>query len=547
MTRAPLLQLDKVSISLPNSSIPLVDSVSFSLQQGEILGICGRSGSGKTLLTQAILQLQTDLSYQGDILFDSLHLMSLGTFVEAPLYGCEIGYIPQDAMSSLNPLHRLDKTFRMRLSLLKNGNNSPERILEVLELVGLDAKILTRYPHQISGGQQQRVIIALNLLGAPKLIIADEPTSSLDSVHQKDILDALESIVKHYNTSLIFISHSIGSLYYLSDQVLMMHLGKICEQASKDRFFTSPVSQEARDFVLSSQKTLEQKPEKFAQTDNKTPILEVHNFAVPQYQERALGLLKAKQIGYRLAPVNLAFQEKRSYGIIGKSGSGKTSLGLGLLNLCESSGLLCWEKQEVKSMSKIQLKAARASFLPVLQNANSLNSRMRVYDIISEGLDIHFPQMTEEQKRQQIESITTDCSLDISILDAFPHQCSGGQRQRIAFARSLILKPKFVLLDEPTSALDSLTQNDIIRLIQRLQKQFSITLVVMSHDIYVIRALCDYLLVIDNGVVVEQGDMLQVFNQPQQAITKELISCSLELKVSQREREATSAATVYGN
>ena len=171
--------------------------------------------------------------------------------------------------------------------------------------------------------------------------------------------------------------------------------------------------------------------------------------------------------------------------------------------------------------------------MPVLQNANSLNPRQTIHEIIGEGLDIHFPHLPELEKRNQIEAITTACSLDLALLEVFPHQCSGGQRQRIAFARSLILKPKFVVLDEPTSALDSLTQNDIIRLIQKLQQQFSISLVVMSHDMYVISALCDYLLVIDEGLVVEQGELQEIFASPKQAITKELLSSSLELQVSQ--------------
>ena len=362
-----ILQLNEVSIAAQEFAPPLVDKVSFSLEEASILGICGRSGSGKTLLTQAILQLHTDLFYQGDIEFAGKDLMRAGSFTASPVYGSEIGYIPQDAMNSLNPLHRLDKAFALRLSLLTPQSQGQERILEVLELVGLEPKILTRYPHQISGGQQQRVIIALNLLGSPKLIIADEPTSSLDSVHQKDILDALQAIVKNYKTALIFISHSIGSLYHLSDEVLMLDAGRVCEQAAKSQFFTAPVSLEAQDFVQSAKKTREQKPVspnlgEQNSPQKEAPLVELRNFAVPQYQERALGLLKPKLVGYRLAPTSFEFLPNRSYGIIGKSGSGKTSLGLGILNLCESFGQLLWQTKNTASLSKTELKTARASY-----------------------------------------------------------------------------------------------------------------------------------------------------------------------------------------
>ncbi len=524
-----LLTIDNLSATFGQGerAVQAVRGVSFSMQRGETMALVGESGSGKSVTALSILQL---LPYpnawhpSGTITFDGTTINSPAT--ATPLRGNRIAMIFQEPMTSLNPLHTIEKQINEVLFLHKNMNKEQARArtLELLNLVALpDAeKRLTAYPHELSGGQRQRVMIAMALANDPDLLIADEPTTALDVTIQAQILALLKDLQKKLGMALLLITHDLGIVRHMADKVCVMQNGEIVEQGEAKDVFTNPRHPYTQMLLAAEPKghalpVSADAPEVFSGTDVK-----VH-FPIKK------GVLR-KTVDYIRAVDGVTFRirECETVGVVGESGSGKTTLGLALLRLTASQGALVFNGQNIAGLKSGDVRPFRKSMQMVFQDPyGSLSPRMTVGDIVAEGLDIHKLYASLDERARRIETALQEVGLDPSMRDRYPHEFSGGQRQRIAIARAMILNPKFVVLDEPTSALDMSVQAQIVDLLRDLQKRHGLAYLFISHDLRVVKALSNHIIVMKNGKVVEQGPANDVFTAPKEEYTQTLLRAAL--------------------
>ena len=523
-----------VSFDTPGGEVAAVRHVSFDIRAGETIALVGESGSGKTVTALSIVQL---LPYPvarhpgGSIKFRGKELVGAPERELRPVRGNRIAMVFQEPMTSLNPLHTIEKQVNEVLVVHKAMGRSAARArtLELLRVVGLpDAEHrLDAYPHQLSGGQRQRVMIAMALANEPDLLIADEPTTALDVTVQAQILKLLGELQAKFGMALLLITHDLAIVRKVAARVCVMSQGEIVEAGRVVDVYEHPQHAYTQRLLAAEPRG---RPEREAKA---TPIvLEARNVRVwfPIRRgvfRRTVGHVKA------VDGVSIAVREGRTLGVVGESGSGKTTLGLAVLRLLRSEGSIQFTGQEIQGLDSKTLRSRRREIQIVFQDPfGSLSPRMSAAQIVEEGLRVHRIGETPAERRALIEAALSEVGIDPASSDRYPHEFSGGQRQRIALARAMVLRPRLVVLDEPTSALDMSVQAQIVELLRELQTRHNLAYVFISHDLKVIRALSDEVIVMKDGRVVEEGPAAEIFERPRQAYTKALMAAAFELEAA---------------
>ncbi|MFD1802378.1 microcin C ABC transporter ATP-binding protein YejF [Mixta tenebrionis] len=528
---SPLLSINHLSIAFRRGSAErlVVDDISLAVEAGETLALVGESGSGKSITALSVMRLLPSppaLWPQGEILFAGKDILRADERTLQQLRGNRMAMIFQEPMVSLNPLHTLEKQLYEVLSLHRGMRREAARaeMLSCLDRVGIrNARArLADYPHQLSGGERQRVMIAMALLTQPELLIADEPTTALDVTVQAQILTLLKELKQELNMGLLFITHNFNIVRQLADSVSVMQNGKIVEHNRCDRLFAAPQHPYTRQLIDAEPAG---RPEPI--DASLPPLLEVKNLQVSFAVKRGL-LRRVTHQHHAVKGLSFSLRPGESLGLVGESGSGKSTTGLALLRLIASQGEIRFAGQPLQNLSRRQMLPWRPRLQVVFQDPNSsLNPRLSVLQIIEEGLRVHRPALTAQQREEQVIEAMQEVGLDPATRHRYPAEFSGGQRQRIAIARALILQPQLVILDEPTSSLDRSVQKQILELLKKLQREHRIAWIFISHDLQVVRALCHQVIVLRQGEVIEQGECAQLFATPQQAYTRQLMAQSL--------------------
>ena len=445
--------------------------------------------------------------------------------------GQKISMIFQEPMTSLNPLHTIEKQITEILSLHKGlaGKAAQERVVELLHQVGIrdPEKRLNSYPHQMSGGQRQRVMIAMALANEPELLIADEPTTALDVTVQAQILELLADLQKKNGLSMLFITHDLGIVRRISDRCCVMQKGKIVEHGPTEQLFTNPQHQYTQHLLSSEPKGTP--PE----TDTSSPLVLKANDMKVWFPVKKGLMRKTVDHVKAVDGISLELREGQTLGVVGESGSGKTTLGMALTRLISSKGKITFLGKDINEYSFKQMREYRNQMQVVFQDPyGSLSPRMSVSEIVGEGLTIHRKDLSSDQRETLVMNALSETGLDPETRHRYPHEFSGGQRQRIAIARAIVLEPKFVMLDEPTSALDMSVQAQVVDLLRDLQKRRKLTYMFISHDLKVVKALANEVIVMRQGRVVEQGSSKQIFEDPQTEYTKALMAAAFDIKAT---------------
>jgi microcin C transport system ATP-binding protein len=527
---APLLEVRDLSVSF--GATPAVKQVSFTLRRGETLALVGESGSGKSVSALSLLQL---LPYPharhpgGSIRLRGEELLGAAPARLREIRGNQIAMVFQEPMTSLNPLHSIEKQIGETLLLHKglSGTRLKARIVELLDLVGLPdaAHRLNALPHELSGGQRQRVMIAMALANDPDLLIADEPTTALDVTIQAQILKLLKELQARLGMAILFITHDLSIVRKMADRVCVMQAGMIVETGSVAGIFNHPQHPYTRQ-LLAAEPQGEPPPE----SDDAPVVMAGDDLKIWFPLKRSL-FGRVTDYVKAVDGVNVSVREGQTLGVVGESGSGKTTLGLALLRLLSSQGAIYFEGQRIDHQPGKALRPLRQAMQIVFQDPyGSLSPRLSVGEIIEEGLRVHGLAGDRKARRARIAQALQEVGLDPETQDRYPHEFSGGQRQRIAIARALALQPRLLILDEPTSALDVSVQAQIVDLLRDLQIRYRLAYVFISHDLRVVRALANHLLVMKDGQVVEEGSAQQVFARPAHPYTQALLAAALNLE-----------------
>jgi microcin C transport system ATP-binding protein len=511
-----------------------VDRVSFDIPKGQTVALVGESGSGKSVTALSVMKLLPYPSAHhpsGTIHFKGQELLGLPEDKIRHVRGNDITIIFQEPMTSLNPLHTIEKQIGEILELHSGvtGEAGRARIVELLSQVGIPEPEtrLKSYPHQLSGGQRQRVMIAMALANEPDLLIADEPTTALDVTVQAQILKLLKEIQTRCQMSMLFITHDLGIVRKIADHVCVMQRGKIVEQGPVETVYGAPQHPYTKALLAA-----EPKPDPAPINPAAPVVMETKDLKVWFPIKR--GVLR-HVVGHIKAVDGVSVQVRRgeTLGVVGESGSGKTTLGLAILRLIYSEGPIVFLGNTIQGLKFKEMRPFRRDMQIVFQDPyGSLSPRMSVADIIEEGLWVHHPRMDKQEQEQRVIAALQDVGLDPETRFRYPHEFSGGQRQRIALARAVVLEPSFVMLDEPTSALDMLIQSQMVDLLRDLQKRHNLTYMFISHDLRVVSALASRMIVMRNGKVVEQGAASDVFANPKSDYTRALFAAAFNLETA---------------
>jgi len=530
-----------VSFRVGEEEMCAVKSVSFRIGKGETVALVGESGSGKTVCALSILRL---LPYpaashpSGQIFFEGKDLLKAPVEEMRKIRGDRISIIFQEPMTSLNPLHTIEKQVGEILELHRgmDGEAARARVLELLGKVGIvePERRLGAFPHQLSGGQRQRVMIAMALANEPDLLIADEPTTALDVTIQAQILELLSDLRREMGMAMLLITHELGIVRRMAERVYVMQAGEIVEEGWTEDIFKAPKHPYTRHLLAAEPKG---KPPGF---DAAAPVVvEAEDLKVWFPIRRGL-LRRTVDHVKAVDGLSLKLRAGQTLGIVGESGSGKTTLGLAILRLISSVGPIAYVGRRIDGLSSKEMRPLRKEMQVVFQDPyGSLSPRLSVFEIIEEGLLIQKPDLGYGERRERVGLALKEVGLDPGSLDRYPHEFSGGQRQRIAIARAMVLEPKFVMLDEPTSALDMSVQAQIVDLLRDLQARHGLAYLFISHDLKVVRALCNYVIVLKGGKVVEEGPAEDIFSAPKADYTRALIAAALDLKVAHKAALAT--------
>jgi len=534
MTAAPLLSVTdlRVAFRASGGTVPAVKGVSFAIAKGETLALVGESGSGKSVTALSILQL---LPYPmachpagSSIRFNGVEMVGADERTLRGVRGNRVAMIFQEPMTSLNPLHSIERQINETLFLHKGLSTSAARArtLELLRLVGLPdpEKRLSAYPHELSGGQRQRVMIAMALANEPDLLIADEPTTALDVTIQAQILELLKDLQRRFGMALLLITHDLGVVRKMADRVCVMNGGEIVEQAAVADLFIRPQHPYTQKLL-----SAEPRGNPLTPPDNAAEVMAADQVKVHFPIKK--GLLRRTVDHVRAVDgVSVSVRQGHTVGVVGESGSGKTTLGLALLRLHASAGAIRFDGTDIQGWSAKRLRPLRRQMQVVFQDPyGSLSPRLSVGQIIGEGLSIH--KMGDQAERDRmVARALGEVGLDPACRDRYPHEFSGGQRQRVAIARALVLKPKFIVLDEPTSALDMSVQAQIVDLLRDIQARHNLAYLFISHDLRVVRALSSHVMVMKDGKVVEQGPTQRIFEEPREDYTRALLAAALNLE-----------------
>ncbi|EJG1186461.1 ABC transporter ATP-binding protein [Vibrio parahaemolyticus] len=542
MSSQTILSVNNLSVSFTTNDgiVDAVKNVSFELQAGETLSIVGESGSGKSVSTNALMKLLPDNAIvhpNSSIMFEGESILDKTERQMQRIRGDRIGMIFQEPMTSLNPYMRvgIQVAEAMMCHRSVNQRKAKERVLELFDLVHLPnpQQAYDKYPHEFSGGQLQRIMIAMALINEPDILIADEPTTALDVTVQAEVLLLIKEIQAKMGMAILFITHDLGVVKHFANRVLVMCKGEVVEEGITEHLFSDPQHEYTKMLINSIPK------------GSKTPV-----------DENASELLNAEDIRVKflvtphfipskneyfeaVKGISLRLKQGETLGIVGESGSGKSTLGRALIGLLPSTGKIEFKGQNMASLSDKERFDLKKDVQMVFQDPyGSLSPRMTIGEIITEGLTVHRPYLNKKERMQKSRDVLREVRLDPASINRYPHEFSGGQRQRIAIARALILEPSFILLDEPTSALDRSVQLTVIDLLKDLQKKHNIGYLFISHDLSVVKALSDRVLVMQKGEVMEQGSAQEIFHHPKSEYTRKLIDASFDLENNENQNDA---------
>ncbi len=543
MAAMPILTIRDLSVSFdtPGGEVRAVRGVSLHIAKGETVGLVGESGSGKSVTALSILQLlpyPTARHPSGSIAFQGRELLGADEATLRQVRGNRIAMIFQEPMTSLNPLHTIEKQVNEVLVVHKGlaRRAARARTVELLHLVGLPEAERRRdaYPHQLSGGQRQRVMIAMALANEPDLLIADEPTTALDVTIEAQILKLLRDLQARFGMALLLITHDLAIVRKLADRVSVMTQGEIVEAGPAAEVFERPRHAYTRRLLAAEPAARPPGPAGAA------PVLMAAEDVKVWFPIKAGVFRRTIDHVKAVDGVSVTVREGQTVGVVGESGSGKTTLGLALLRLLRSGGRVRFRGQDLQGLASRTLRPLRREMQIVFQDPyGSLSPRQSVGQIVGEGLAVHRVGRSPEERAAVIAEALAEVGLEPEVRDRYPHELSGGQRQRVALARVLVLKPSLIVLDEPTSALDRSIQAQMIDLLRALQARHRLAYLFISHDLRVIRALADEIIVMRAGAVVERGPTAEIFERPAHPYTRALIAAALDLEVVQDDAVAS--------
>ena len=532
--KSPLLSVRDLSVAFRQNGEERisVDRVSFDIAEGETVALVGESGSGKSVSALSILKL---LPYpaashpSGQILLNGKDLMSASEPELRRVRGNDVTMIFQEPMTSLNPLHTVERQIAEILKMHQGMSDQAARArtLELLHEVGIrePEKRLNAFPHQLSGGQRQRVMIAMALANKPKLLIADEPTTALDVTVQAQILQLLADLKKAQGMSMLFITHDLGIVRKIADRVCVMSKGKIVETGPTREIFDNPQHEYTKHLLAAEPKGEPPLADLTAKTVMEGKDVRVWFPIKKGFLRKTVDHVKA------VDGIDVTLRAGQTLGVVGESGSGKTTLGLALSRMISSKGEIRFDGRDIAKFSFSDMRPLRREMQIVFQDPfGSLSPRMTIADIIAEGLLVHEPKLSADERDERVVAALKEVNLDPETRFRYPHEFSGGQRQRIAIARAMVLNPKFVMLDEPTSALDMSVQAQVVDLLRALQKKHDLAYLFISHDLKVVRALANDVLVMRNGKAVEYGTSKDVFANPKTDYTKALMAAAFHME-----------------
>ncbi|RWD89576.1 ABC transporter ATP-binding protein [Mesorhizobium sp.] len=511
-----------------------VDHISFDIAKGETLALVGESGSGKSVSALSVLKL---LPYpaashpSGKILFHGADLLGANEKTLRGVRGNKITMIFQEPMTSLNPLHTIEQQIVEVLKLHQGlgDRQARARVLELLTEVGIrdPQKRLDAYPHQLSGGQRQRVMIAMALANEPELLIADEPTTALDVTVQAQILELLAGLKSRKGMSMLFITHDLGIVRKIADRVCVMTKGKIVETGPTKEIFANPQHAYTKHLLAAEPKGKPPAANAAAKAVMTGKDIKVWFPIKRGFFRRTVDHVKA------VDGIDVTVRAGQTLGVVGESGSGKTTLGLALARMISSTGTIGFNGRDINQLSFNAMRPLRRELQIVFQDPfGSLSPRMSIAEIIEEGLKIHEPKLSPDERDDKVVEVLNEVGLDPETRHRYPHEFSGGQRQRVAIARAMVLNPRFVMLDEPTSALDMSVQAQVVDLLRDLQAKHNLAYLFISHDLKVIRALANDVIVMRNGQIVEAGPSDQIFGSPRTDYTRALISAAFRIETA---------------
>jgi microcin C transport system ATP-binding protein len=532
----PLLSVQELSVAFRQvgRDTLAVDRISFHIMPGETVALVGESGSGKSVSALSILKLLPYPSAHhpsGRILFKGKDLLAATDDEMRRVRGNDITMVFQEPMTSLNPLHTIDRQVGEILQLHRglSGRQARARTLELLELVGIrDAENrLSAYPHQLSGGQRQRVMIAMALANEPDLLIADEPTTALDVTVQAQILKLMADLKSRLGMAMLFITHDLGIVRKVADRVCVMLKGQIVEHGTVAEVFGRPQHAYTQRLLAAEPRGRANPVAADAPSVVEAGPIKVWFPIRRGFFRRTIGHVKA------VDGVSVRVRRGETVGVVGESGSGKTTLGLAILRLVSADGPVLFLGRPLNGLSTRELRPIRKDLQVVFQDPyGSLSPRMSVAEIVEEGLRVQETALSYTARRDVVARALHDVGLDPATMDRYPHEFSGGQRQRIAIARAMALEPRFVVLDEPTSALDMSVQAQIVDLLRDLQKRRDLSYMFISHDLKVVRALANHVIVMQNGAIVEEGPAERIFAEPRTDYTRALFAAAFDLETA---------------
>ena len=518
-----------VAFSQDGRQVDAVRGVSFEVARGEVVALVGESGSGKSVTAMSsVALLGANAKVTGSIRYNGQQMVGATADLLQQVRGNEISFIFQEPMTSLNPLHTIEKQLRESIELHQDARQSltgaeiEARIIALLERVGLPdpASRLGAYPHQLSGGQRQRVMIAMALANGPELLIADEPTTALDVTIQAQILDLLMLLKQQDRMGMLFITHDLGIVRQIADRVCVMQDGKIVETGPTKDIFKAPQHPYTQKLLnahsVGAPQPFDPSASVIAQATNAKIWFPIQRGVL----KRTVGHVKA------VNDVSLTLRAGETIGIVGESGSGKSTLAMAIMRLISFEGKIAFDGRDIGALKTRDLRALRKDMQIVFQDPyGSLSPRMTCAQIIAEGLGVHGTPSGRSQE-DLVDEILQEVGLDPEMQHRYPHEFSGGQRQRIAIARAMVMRPKLVVLDEPTSALDMTVQVQIVDLLRNLQKAHGLAYLFISHDLRVVRAMSHTVIVMKEGDVVEHGPVSEVFEAPKTQYTRGLMAAA---------------------
>lgn len=554
-----ILEIKNLSLSFSNHEI--LKKINYSIKKGKIVGVVGESGSGKSITALNIMGLLPESAFvhhTSQIIFNSskgkIDLLKIPKKEHRQYRGSEIGMIFQEPMTSLNPSLRCGEQVEesVRLHLKLNKAEAKAKVLKLFDKVLLpdSERIYKSYPHQLSGGQRQRVMIAMAICCEPKLLIADEPTTALDVTVQRSILSLIKDLQEESQMSCLFISHDLGVIAEICDEVIVMYRGEVVEHGSVEQIFNSPKESYTKgliacrplldvrykkmptitDFLKDENHTAEvystvERRDFHQEIYRKSPILEVRNLSKYFYSKpnffgkEKLSVKAVEDMNFKVFP-------GETLGLVGESGSGKTTLSRTILLLEKpTKGEIFYRGKDITLFSKEEIRKLRKEIQIIFQDPySSLNPRQTIEEILISPMQVHRMYSNKKERRQRAGELLEKVGLKSSDLSKYPHEFSGGQRQRIGIARALAVEPKFIICDESVSALDVSVQAQVLNLLNELKDEFGLTYIFISHDLAVVKFMSDQLLVMQHGKQMELDDADEIYANPKTVYTKELIA-----------------------